>query len=80
MKNQTLLDSILNDYETCPQTSTNEIPREQTTEEFELLTDYVLNNNLQSIYDYHELKDKLDKEWVDNQMHATLETNAWQYW
>jgi hypothetical protein len=80
MKNQTLLDSILNDYETRPQTSTNEIPREQSLEEFELLTDYILNNNLQSIYDYHELKDKLDKEWVDNQMHATFETNAWQYW
>jgi hypothetical protein len=80
MTNETLLDSILKDYETRQQSVTSEIPREQTNEEFELLTDYVLNDNLQAIYDYYELKNRLDKEWVDNEMHATLETNAWQYW
>ena len=39
-----------------------EITREMTHEETELLTDYILNNNLQAIYDYYELKDKLDKK------------------
>jgi hypothetical protein len=65
----TTLDEVLSYYETPKQTTeTEDIPREQTAQETELLTDYTLNGNLQAIYDYYELKARLDKEWVDNQM------------
>ena len=67
-----LLDQILADYETKQNNESQEIPRELTPEENELLTDYVLNNNLQAIYDYYDLKEKLDKEWIDGQMYHKL--------
>lgn len=63
-----LLDQILADYEAKQNNETHGIPRESTSEENDLLTDYVLNDNLQAIYDYYDLKEKLDKEWIDNQM------------
>lgn len=63
-----LLDQILADYEANQNNKSQDIPREMSQEEWELLNDHVNNNNLQSIYDYHELKDKLDKEWVDGRM------------
>lgn len=63
-----LLDQILVDYEAKQNTETQEIPRESTSEENELLTDYVLNGNLQAIYDYYDLKEKLDKDWIDGRM------------
>ena len=62
------LDAVLEYYENTKQT-TEDLPREETFEETELLTDYILNGNLQAIYDYYDLKDKLDKEWVDRQMY-----------
>jgi hypothetical protein len=62
------LDEVLKHYENTKQT-TEDLPREETFEETELLTDYILNGNLQAIYDYYDLKDKLDKEWVDRQMY-----------
>ena len=65
------LDAVLEYYENTKQT-TEVLPREQTWEEFELLSDYLLNGNLQAIYDYYDLKDKLDKEWVDRQMYNQL--------
>jgi len=67
-----LLDQILKDYENKQQHEINEIPREQTAEEFELLSDYILNDNLQAIYDYYDLKEKLDKEWIDTRMYHKL--------
>jgi hypothetical protein len=63
------LDAVLEYYENTKQT-TEDLPREETFEETELLTDYILNGNLQAIYDYYDLKDKLDKEWVDRQMYS----------
>jgi len=64
-----LLDQILADYETKQSTEiTSDVPREMTHEEFELLTDYVNNENLQAIYDYYDLKERLDKEWIDSEM------------
>jgi len=65
------LDAVLEYYENTKQT-TEDLPREETFEETELLTDYILNGNLQAIYDYYDLKDKLDKEWVDRQMYHQL--------
>jgi len=62
------LDQILADYEAKQSNESQEILRESTPEENELLTDYVLNDNLQAIYDYYDLKEKLDKEWVDGRM------------
>lgn len=63
-----LLGQILADYEAKQNNETQEIPRESTPEENDLLTDYVLNDNLQAIYDYYDLKEKLDKEWIDGRM------------
>lgn len=63
------LDEVLKFYENTNPT-TEELPRIQTDEEAELLSDYVLNGNQQSIYDYYELKEKLDQEWVDRQMYS----------
>ena len=64
-----LLDQILADYEVKQSTEQfQDIPREMTQEEWELLNDHVNNNNLQAIYDYHELKEKLDKDWIDGRM------------
>ena len=63
------LDTILDAYESKQSTEQiQDIPREMTSEEWELLNDHVNNGNLQAIYDYHELKDKLDKDWVDGRM------------
>ena len=63
------LDAILDDYESKQSTEQiQDIPREMTSEEWELLNDHVNNNNLQAIYDYHELKEKLDKDWIDGRM------------
>ena len=63
------LDTILDAYESKQSTEQiQDIPREMTSEEWELLNDHVNNNNLQAIYDYHELKEKLDKDWVDGRM------------
>lgn len=63
-----LLDQILSDYEVKQNNQSQEIPRELTPKENELLADYVLNNNLQAIYDYYDLKEKLDKDWIDGRM------------
>ena len=63
------LDEVLKFYENTNPT-TEELPRTQTDEETELLSDYVLNGNQQSIYDYYELKERLDQEWVDRQMYS----------
>lgn len=65
------LDEVLKYYENTKQT-TDDPPREQTVEESELLSDYLLNGNLQAIYDYYDLKGKLDKQWVDRQMYHQL--------
>jgi len=62
------LDEVLKYYENTKQT-TDDPPREQTVEESELLSDYLLNGNLRAIYDYYDLKGKLDKQWVDRQMY-----------
>ncbi len=65
----TKLDAILDAYESKQSTEQiQDIPREMTQEEWELLNDHVNNDNLQAIYDYNELKDKLDKEWIDGRM------------
>jgi len=66
------LDQLLADYEARQSNESQEIPRKSTPEENELLTDYVLNENLQAFYDYYELKEKLDKEWIDNRMSINL--------
>jgi len=64
------LDAILDAYESKQSTEQiQDIPREMTHQEWELLNDHVNNDNLQAIYDYHELKEKLDKEWVDSEMY-----------
>jgi len=63
------LDTILDAYESKQSTEQiQDIPREMTQEEWELLNDHVNNDNLQAIYDYNELKEKLDKEWIDGRM------------
>lgn len=63
------LDAILDAYESKQSIEQiQDIPREMTSEEWELLNDHVNNNNLQAIYDYHELKEKLDKDWIDGRM------------
>lgn len=63
------LETLLRDYETKhPMKVVHDIPRETTSEEWELLNDHVNNNNLQSIYDYYDLKAKLDQEWIDREM------------
>jgi hypothetical protein len=65
------LDTVLAAYKNTKQTTeTQDIPREMTHEEWELLNDHVNNNNLQAIYDYYDLKEKLDKDWIDNEMWA----------
>jgi len=64
------LDAILDAYESKQSTEQiQDIPREMTQEEWELLNEHVNNDNLQAIYDYNELKDKLDKEWIDSEMY-----------
>ena len=64
------LDAILDAYESKQSTEQiQDIPRKMTSEEWELLNDHVNNDNLQAIYDYNELKDKLDKEWIDSEMY-----------
>ena len=64
------LDAILDAYESKQSTEQiQDIPREMTSEEWELLNDHVNNGNQQAIYDYNELKEKLDKEWVDGEMY-----------
>jgi len=64
------LDAILDAYESKQSTKQiQDIPREMTQEEWELLNDHVNNDNLQAIYDYNELKAKLDKEWIDSEMY-----------
>ena len=63
------LDAILDAYESKQSTEQiQDIPREMTQEEWELLNDHVNNDNLQAIYDYNELKDRLDKDWIDGRM------------
>ena len=65
------LDTVLAAYENTKQTTeTQDIPREMTQEEWELLNDHVNNNNLQAIYDFYDLKDRLDKDWIENEMWA----------
>jgi hypothetical protein len=74
------LDAILDDYESKQSTEQiQDIPREMTQEEWELLNDHVNNDNLQAIYDYNELKDKLDKEWVDEMMLSQYNIVAGMY-
>ena len=61
------LDAILDAYESKQSTQQiQDIPRKMTSEEWELLNDHVNNDNLQAIYDYNELKEKLDKECIDS--------------
>lgn len=74
-----LLDQILADYEAKQNNESHEIPRESTPEEIDLLTDYVLNDSLQAIYDYYDLKERLDKEWIDNQMLAQYGVSEGRY-
>jgi hypothetical protein len=63
------LDAILDAYESKQSTEQiQDIPREMTQEEWELLNDHVNNDNLQAIYDYNELKERLDKDWIDGRM------------
>ena len=70
------LDEILECYEvTRNKVQTDEIPREMTADESQLLTDYLLNGTQTSIYEYNDLKDKLDKEWIDGRMWHKL--NPW---
>ncbi len=65
----TTLDDVLSAYETTKQIcETQDIPREITQEECQLLNDHINNGNLQAIYDYHDLKDKLDKDWIEGRM------------
>jgi hypothetical protein len=66
-----VLDEVLKYYKNTKQT-TEDLPRERTGEESELLSDYLLNGNLQTIYDYYVLKEKLDKQWVDRLMYHQL--------
>jgi hypothetical protein len=74
------LDAILDAYESKQSTEQiQDIPREMTSEEWELLNDHVNNDNLQAIYDYNELKDKLDKEWIDNMMLSQYNIVAGMY-
>jgi hypothetical protein len=76
----TTLDAVLSEYENIKQTTeTQDIPREMTQEEWELLNDHVNNGNLQAIYDYNELKEKLDKEWVDGMMLSQYDVVAERY-
>jgi hypothetical protein len=64
------LDAILDAYESKQsKEQIQDIPREMTQEEWELLNNHVNNDNLQAIYDYNELKEKLDKEWIDSEMY-----------
>ena len=63
------LDTILDAYESKQSTEQiQDIPREMTSEEWELLNDHVNNGNQQAIYDYYELKERLDKDWIDGRM------------
>lgn len=74
------LDAILDAYESKQSTEQiKDIPREMTSEEWELLNDHVNNGNLQAIYDYHDLKDRLDKEWVDDMMLSQYDVVAGRY-
>ena len=74
------LDTILDAYESKQSTEQiQDIPREMTSEEWELLNDHVNNNNLRAIYDYHKLKEKLDKEWVDEIMLSQYDVVAGRY-
>jgi len=69
----TTLEAILETYENTKQiTETQEIPREMNYEEWVLLNDHINNGNQQSIYEYYELKEKLDKEWFDKEMFHKL--------
>jgi hypothetical protein len=69
----TTLDAILETYENTKQITENqEIPRDMTYYEWVLLNDHVNNGNQLAIYEYYELKQKLDKEWVDREMHHNL--------
>ena len=63
------LDAILDAYESKQSIEQiQDIPREMTSEEWELLNDHVNNGNQQAIYDYYELKERLDKDWIDGRM------------
>lgn len=69
-KTSNILDKLMQVYELNHlENQTQKIPREETVEEFELLSNYVLNDNLQALYDYYDLKDKLDKQWIDREMY-----------
>ncbi len=53
----------------------DEIPRKMTDEESQLLSDYLLNGIQTAIYEYYDLKNRLDKEWIDREMNHKL--NPW---
>jgi hypothetical protein len=57
---QTLLDGVIKYFKQDP-------PREETREELELLTDWVLYGNMDTFYRYYEIKKGLDDEWLNNQ-------------
>lgn len=61
------LDELLELYEKSQAENINSnyvIPRETTDEELNLLSQYLLEDNLQSYYDYYDLKKKLDEEFM----------------
>jgi hypothetical protein len=76
MDNQkSTLDEILECYEVTHKGQTDEIPRKMTDEESQLLSDYLLNGIQTAIYEYYDLKNRLDKEWIDREMNHKL--NPW---
>jgi hypothetical protein len=76
MNNQkSTLDEILECYEVTHKVETNEIPRKTTDEENQLLSDYLLNGVQTAIYEYYDLKNRLDKYWIDGRMWHKL--NPW---
>jgi hypothetical protein len=76
MNNQkSTLDEILECYEVTHKVETNEIPRKTTDEENQLLSDYLLNGVQTAIYEYYDLKNRLDKDWIDGRMWHKL--NPW---
>lgn len=61
------LDELLEFYEKSQAENVNshyEIPRETTDEELDLLSQYLLEDNLQAYYDYYDLKKKLDEDFM----------------
>lgn len=61
------LDELLKLYEKSQEQNVNSnyvIPRETTAAELNLLSQYILEDNLQAYYDYYDLKKKLDNDFM----------------